>query len=265
MSGTRSLADAIYTSSYSNFDPISLVTQSRSLNKTENTNNFVEDSVRVNHLYIGQELTLPSLEPYRTKPVRYLTDLKIETKIEYLTDAVKQWAYTGNEEEIKCGRFPHLDYCGCKYPCSLMLEKISPIEVIPNVFCGPIECAYKLKELLTLKIGYILNVSCISYSKRKRFKYFDIFINDNHTENAIKFFKITNRFIAEALDSGNKILIHSENGQSRCWVFLMAFLIGRQHLKFSQAYDLIKEKFPRADPNDNYLTQLKHYDLEVNI
>lgn len=262
---SRTLGDAIYSSTNSIFDPNNLMTQSRSLNKSTNSNNFVEDIIRVNHPYIGQEIAIQSLDPYRTQNVVYRTDLKIETKIEYLPDAEKKWAYTGTEENIKCGRFPHLDYCGCKFPCSLILDKISPIEVIPNLFCGPIECAYKLKELLSLKIGYILNCSCIAYTKRKRFQYFDIFINDNHTENAIKFFKITNRFIADALDSGNKILIHSENGQSRCWVFLMAYLIGRKGKKFSEAYDLMKEKFSAAEPNDNYLTQLKHYDLEVNI
>ena len=32
-----------------------------------------------------------------------------------------------------------------------------------------------------------------------------------------------------------------------------------------RAYEKIKEKFPRAEPNDNYLTQLKHYDLSVNV
>jgi hypothetical protein len=45
----------------------------------------------------------------------------------------------------------------------------------------------------------------------------------------------------------------------------MAYLIGRKGLKFSEAYEKVKEKFKKAEPNDNFLTQLKHYDLEVNI
>lgn len=205
------------------------------------------------------------IDEYRVHKVSYRNDIRIFTDKDYLPEEQRKWAYTGCEENIYCGRFPHLDYCGCKYPCALSLEKISPAEVFDHIYCGSIECAYKTKELLSLKIGYILNVSCITYTKRKRFKYFDIYINDNHTENAIKFFKITNRFIQEALDSGNSILIHSEHGRSRCWVFLMAYMIGRMHMKFTQAYDSIRSKFGYAEPNDNYLTQLKHYDLEVNI
>ena len=45
----------------------------------------------------------------------------------------------------------------------------------------------------------------------------------------------------------------------------MAYLIGRRGYKFTEAYDKVREKFGYAEPNDNYLTQLKHYDLEVNI
>ena len=115
-----------------------------------------------------------------------------------------------------------------------MLPKIHPIEIIDNIFVGPLEVVLKTKELLFLKIKYILNLSCVSYNKRiKYFKYYDIFINDNHTENAIKYFKITNRFIDDSVNSGGKILIHSENGTSRCWVFLMAYLIGRRLMTFN--------------------------------
>ena len=141
-----------------------------------------------------------------------------------------------------------------------------PIQIDENIYVGPLESVFKTKELLFLKIKYILNVSCVSYNKRiKYFKYYDIFINDNHTENAIKYFKITNRFIDDAVNSGGKILIHSENGTSRCWVFLMAYLIGRRQMTFNQAYDLVRSKFNHVEPNDNFLTQLKHYDLKVNI
>jgi dual specificity phosphatase 12 len=152
----------------------------------------------------------------------------------------------------------------------MFLEIINPHRsggyVEENIYVGPLESVLKIKELLFLKIKFILNLSCVSYNKRiKYFKYYDIFINDNHTENAIKYFKITNRFIEDAVSSGGKILIHSENGTSRCWVFLMAYLIGRKHMTFNQAFELVKSKFSHVEPNDNFLTQLKHYDLKVNI
>ena len=222
--------------------------------------------IRIMNNYLQQELFVPSLEPYRTKEIDYGDEFDLAKTNRFLTYEDKKKAYNGEEDHIFCGRFPHLSDCGCKYPCSLLLPKIHPIEIDENIYVGPLEAVLKTKELLFLKIKYILNLSCVSYNKRiKYFKYYDIFINDNHTENAIKYFKITNRFIDDAVNSGGKILIHSENGTSRCWVFLMAYLIGRRQMTFNQAYDLVRSKFNHVEPNDNFLTQLKHYDLKVNI
>ena len=222
--------------------------------------------IRVVHNYLPQEIIVPTLEPYRTQEIDYGDEFDLEKSNKFLTYEDKKKAYSGEEDHIFCGRFPHLSDCGCKYPCSLLLPKIHPIQIDQNIYVGPLESVLKIKELLFLKIKFILNLSCVSYNKRiKYFKYYDIFINDNHTENAIKYFKITNRFIDDSVNSGGKILIHSENGTSRCWVFLMAYLIGRKHMTFNNAFDLVKSKFGHVEPNDNFLTQLKHYDLKVNI
>jgi hypothetical protein len=226
--------------------------------------NFVEDSVRINHLYLKEDVFVKNIEDYRYETVSYETNLVLSSN-EYLSEEERKKRYNNEEDEIFCGRFPHLNYCGCKFPCSITLDRIKPIEMTENIFIGPIESAYKTKELLSMKITHILNVSCTAFSRRtKYFTYLDIYISDNHTENAIKFFKITNRFIEDAIKKNQKILIHSVQGRSRCWVFLMAYYIGRCKMKYIAAYDLIREKFSYAEPNDNFLTQLKHYDLEMN-
>jgi len=227
--------------------------------------NSVDDSIRVTHLYFKEDLMVKNIEDYRGKIASYEESLKINS-YEFMSEDERRKNYNNEEDQIYCGRFPHLNYCGCKFPCSIILDRIKPIEITNNIFIGPVECAYKTKELLSIKITHILNVSCTAYFRRnKYFKYLDIYIGDNHTENAIKSFKITNRFIDEAVKSNQKILIHSLQGRSRCWVFLMAYLIGKLNMKFSKAYDYIKDKFGYAEPNENFLTQLKHYDLDVNV
>lgn len=230
---------------------------------------FQDEATRVDHLYISEAISNSNWEEqrytkiYQQEPTE---NLFLETRqVEYLTEEEKKKRYNKEEDEIFCGRFPHLKYCGCKYPCSVILKFIKPIEVSELILAGSIECAYKTKDLIQSKISHVLNVSCTDYNKRKYFKYLDIFINDNHTENAIKFFKLTNRFIETAINKGEKILIHSLHGKSRCWVFLMAFLIGKLRMKYVHAYEYVKEKFPSANPNENFLTQLKHYDLEMNV
>ena len=239
-------------------------------NERENKGEEEEENTlgyaRVVHNYLPQEIIVPSFDPYRTQEISCEDEFDWSKQNRFLTYEDKRKAYNGEEDHIFCGRFPHLNDCGCKYPCSLILPKIHPVQIDENIYVGPLEAVFKTRELIFLKIKYILNLSCVSYNKRiKYFNYYDIFINDNHTENAIKYFKITNRFIDDAVNSGNKILIHSENGTCRCWVFLMAYLIGRRQMTFTQAYELVKSKFNHVEPNDNFLTQLKHYDLKVNI
>lgn len=238
----------------------------KSLNDNEDEEVTEVELIRIPNFYLTEDLSVPNLDAYRTQIIDYGNEYGLMKNLQLLTPEERKKAYNAEEDNIYCGRFPHLSDCGCKFPCSLILPKIHPVEVLDNIYCGPLETALKTKELLYLKITHILNLSCIAYYKRnKYFQYFDIFINDVHTENAIKYFKITNRFIDNALKSGGKILIHSENGISRCWVFLMAYLIGRRSMIFSDAYELVRSKFHHVEPNDNFLTQLKHYDLKVNI
>jgi hypothetical protein len=224
--------------------------------------NFL-DEYKIDHLYIRESIHVSNIEDYRYNTAKYDSDL-VQKFSEYWTEEERKKRYSGEEDEMYCGRFPHLSYCGCKIPCSIALDLIHPIQMMDNIYVGPIEAVFKTKQLLGSKIHYVLNVSCTEYNKRKYFKFLDIYINDNHTENAIKFFKVTNRFIDEAVKSDRKVLIHSVQGKSRCWVFYLAYLIGRCRMKFVQAFKAVTDRFPYAEPNDNFLTQLKHYDLETN-
>ena len=71
-----------------------------------------------------------------------------------------------------------------------------------------------------------MNVTCKAYTKRDRyFKYLDLQIYDEPQENAKKYFRITNRFINECLNSGGKILVQSIEGKSRCATFILAYMI----------------------------------------
>ena len=65
---------------------------------------------------------------------------------------------------------------------------------------GPFQSAFKTKELIEKGVTHILNVSCKEYTKRsKYFKYLDVEVQDVVGENASKFFRITNRFLDDAI------------------------------------------------------------------
>ena len=125
--------------------------------------------VRLVHNYLQQEITVPTVNPYRSKEIDYGDEFDLEKSNKFLTYEDKKKAYNGEEDHIFCGRFPHLSDCGCKYPCSLLLPNIHPIQIEENIYVGPLESVLKIKELLFLKIKFILNLSCVSYNKRIKF------------------------------------------------------------------------------------------------
>lgn len=171
--------------------------------------------------------------------------------------------YNGEEEDVTCGRFPHLDVCGCDIPCFIALKEIKLIEVFDGIFMGPFQAAFKTKELLENNVTHILNLSTKEFTKRRFFKYLDINIYDNHVENARKWFRITNRFIKKARQDGGKVLVNCVAGKSRSPTFILAYLIGVEKIKLKDGLALLRQFVPEVEPNDTFLQQLQEYDLEI--
>ena len=99
----------------------------------------------------------------------------------------------------------------------------------------------------------MLNVSCKEYTKRsKYFKYLDISVQDEVGENALKYFRITNRFLEEATKDG-AILVHSVQGKSRSATFVIAYLISKEKMKLKEGLALLREFVPEVEPNESFI------------
>ena len=159
-------------------------------------------------------------------------------------------AYTGDEENVTCGRFPHMDFCACEVD----FRDVSLIEVSQGIYMGPMQCAYKTRELIDAGVTHILNVTCKAYTKRDRyFKYLDLQLYDEPQENAKKYFRITNRFINEALNSGGKILVHSFEGKSRCATFILAYMICNEGVKLREGLQHLRQFVAEVEPNEGFM------------
>ena len=75
-------------------------------------------------------------------------------------------------------------------------------------------------------------------------------------EDAKKYFRITNRFINEALRSGGKILIHSIDGKSRCATFILAYFICNEGIKLKDGLALLRQYVGEVEPNEGFMQQL---------
>ena len=157
-----------------------------------------------------------------------------------------------------------MDVCACDVDCAEAIRDISLFEVYGGIYMGPFQAGFKTGELIETGVTHILNVSCKSYSKRdKYFKYLDLQIYDEPQEDAKKYFRITNRFINQALASGGKILVHSIEGKSRCATFILAYLISQEGIKLKDGLMLLRQFVGEVEPNEGFMQQLAQYDLEL--
>ena len=119
---------------------------------------------------------------------------------------------------------------------------------------GPFQSAFKTSDLIESGVTHILNVTCKAYTKRYRyFKYLDLHIYDEPQENAKKYFRITNRFINEALNNGGKVLVHSIEGKSRCATFILAYLIANHGFKLRDGLQLLRQFVGEVEPNEGFM------------
>ena len=129
---------------------------------------------------------------------------------------------------------------------------------------GPFQSGFKTRDLIEAGVTHILNATCKAYTPRtKYFKYLDIQLYDQPKEDARRNFRITNRFIEEALQSGGKILVHSIEGKSRAPTFILAYLINHERIKLKDALNLLRQFVGEVEPNEGFQQQLAEYDLEL--
>lgn len=132
------------------------------------------------------------------------------------------------------------------------------------MFVGSLKTAYATKNLLRNGITHILNLSSNEYTKRtKYFRYLTIDIYNSNDEDIKKHFRITNRFISEALINNGKVLIHDINGKSRGPAFALAYLINVVKIPLKNcAETLMNSMIDKPEINHYFLKQLEQYDLE---
>ena len=158
--------------------------------------------------------------------------------------------YSGEEDQVVCPRFPHNDFCGC----DVDIRDISLIEVYDGIYMGPLNSAFKTGELIDAGVTHILNVTCQAYTKRDNlFKYLDLQLYDQPGENAKKYFRITNRFISEALSKGGKVLVQSVMGKSRSATLILAYLINTQNIKLRDGLQILRQYVSETEPNEGFM------------
>ena len=129
-----------------------------------------------------------------------------------------------------------------------------------GLYFGNFITGLKSKHLLDLGITHILNVTSKQYTKKtKYFEYLNIDLLNNTEEDAKKYFRLSNRFMKKALETGGKVLIHASVDQISA-IMACAYMIGVQKISLKQCLAKVSEYQIEISPH--FMKQLEAYDLE---
>ncbi len=130
-----------------------------------------------------------------------------------------------------------------------------PIHIIDNLYIGNIDSVNK-EELINLGIQKIIIVGKrLKNNIHDNFEHIELLIDDSLEQDILEYLPKTNNFIDSNIN--NKILIHCYSGISRSVSILIGYIMYKYNINFNSAYDFVKNKYPIAYPNDNFVNQLK--------
>ena len=129
-------------------------------------------------------------------------------------------------------------------------------------------CSFVSKDydqLVKLGITHILVAgNMLEEHFPKIFKYYTIPIDDVYWENIYPYFSPAFEFIEDCISKNGKILIHCAAGVSRSSSFTCSYLMMKKLITYEEAYKILKQGRPIAQPNNGFEKQLiELYEKEI--
>ena len=130
-----------------------------------------------------------------------------------------------------------------------------------KLYLGDIKSSFLKNALKEKGITHILMVGYfMTPIFPEDFIYENIEINDNISENILKYFVKGIKFI----DQSKICFTHCQLGKSRSAAVVMAYVMYKNKMHFSEAFDFVRKKRPIAFPNDGFQWQLEDFDIILN-
>lgn len=142
-------------------------------------------------------------------------------------------------------------------------ERMAPFQILPHLYLGCRKVAACLPSLRQNHISRILNVTSSVPNEFKDidgFEYKQIAVEDSHEVDMIKHLPEAFRFIEEAKDRGERVLVHCHAGMSRSVTVIIAYLMKYYHHTLESAFDFVKQRKHNISPNFSFMGQLIEYE-----
>lgn len=130
-----------------------------------------------------------------------------------------------------------------------------------KLYLGDIGSSYSKEKLKEIGITHILMISYfVTPLFPDDFVYENIEVNDFCNENILIYFIKSIKFIEQS-----KICYtHCQLGKSRSASFVIAYVMFKKKIHFSEAYDFVRSKRKKAFPNEGFQVQLEDFDIILN-
>ncbi|KAL5782521.1 hypothetical protein ACOSP7_007550 [Xanthoceras sorbifolium] len=139
-----------------------------------------------------------------------------------------------------------------------------PCEIEQGLFLGSVGAASNKVGLKGLNVTHVLTVTnSLSPAHPNDFVYKVVAVADREDTNLSQYFDECINFIDEAKRQGGGVLVHCFVGRSRSVTIILAYLMKKRGMSFSQALEHVKSRRPQASPNPGFISQLK--ELEKSL
>mmetsp|Transcript_17244 Transcript_17244/g.23966 ORF Transcript_17244/g.23966 Transcript_17244/m.23966 type:complete len:506 (-) Transcript_17244:27-1544(-) len=141
-----------------------------------------------------------------------------------------------------------------------------PDRILPRLYLGSLQNARNKHTLKRLGVTHIVTVmpdsDCL-YTED--FHYHIVAIEDDHRENIAQYFAKCHEFMDNALsDERNAVFVHCAAGISRSSTMVISYLMAKQKMSFTDAYQHVKSQRQIISPNQGFQQQLKHFEKELH-
>lgn len=132
------------------------------------------------------------------------------------------------------------------------------VEIVPNLYIADYQTVSLGHPLELIGIDVVVNLvshKCPN-ANSGHLKYENYELCDTTTEDLLRVVDEIVAKIGEHIKSGRKVVVHCFKGISRAPSVVMAYLIRQERLQLELAFDLVKKKSPKVDPNAGFMMQL---------
>ncbi|TYJ19757.1 hypothetical protein E1A91_A09G214100v1 [Gossypium mustelinum] len=134
-------------------------------------------------------------------------------------------------------------------------------QIEEGLFLGSLGDANNKAALKSSNVTHILTVANLSLPLYpNEFAYKIIEVMDREDTNLTQYFDECFSFIDEAKRLGGGVLVHCFMGISRSVTVVIAYLMKKHGMRFSQALEHIKRRRPQASPNSGFILQLQQFE-----